>query len=78
MSQNAEWVRLRPGSVRYYVDSESARAMHLVNLHKVRCTEQRNDYGNGRQPCSRPDFGLRWSMPGLQNGLQEPPEASQS
>ncbi|CAE7219166.1 unnamed protein product [Symbiodinium natans] len=65
MSQNSEWVRLRPGSVRYYVDSEAARAMHLVNLHKVRCTEQRNDYGNGRQPCNWPDFGLRWSLPGL-------------
>ena len=36
MSQNSEWVRLRPGSVRYYADSETVRALHLVNLHGTR------------------------------------------
>ena len=71
MSQNAEWVRLRPGSVRYFVDAETVRAMHFVNLHKVRCTERANLYGMAREPCNWPDFGLRWSIPGLASwGLQ--------
>ena len=71
MSQNSEWVRLRPRSVRYYVDPEALRAMHLVNLHKERCTERVNLYGSARQPCNWPDFGLRWAAPGLRSSELE-------
>lgn len=65
LSNNREWIRLQPGASRYVPSVETARVLHLVNLHRERCTEFYNDYGYARTPCVTADFALRWAIPGL-------------
>ena len=65
LSQNREWIRLQPGASRYIPSVETARVLHLVNLHRERCTEFYNNYGYARTPCLKADFALRWAIPGL-------------
>eukprot|EP00438_Fugacium_kawagutii_P005389 Skav210134 [mRNA] locus=scaffold1493:6032:27841:+ [translate_table: standard] len=67
LSQSAEWIKLQPGSSRYFAKESELRVAHLVNLHKVRCTDKENTYGNGRLPCRMADFGLRWAISGMTN-----------
>eukprot|EP00747_Dinoflagellata_sp_TGD_P223662 gnl/TRDRNA2_/TRDRNA2_95294_c0_seq2.p1 gnl/TRDRNA2_/TRDRNA2_95294_c0~~gnl/TRDRNA2_/TRDRNA2_95294_c0_seq2.p1 ORF type:complete len:122 (+),score=6.50 gnl/TRDRNA2_/TRDRNA2_95294_c0_seq2:231-596(+) len=67
LTQNFEWVKLRPGSGTYFAPPERARILHLVNTHALRCHRRGNKYGSAgvRQPCTMPDHGLRWAMPEL-------------